>query len=61
MNTTRQYKGVEIIESCGYFYPAFNTNFESKDVEVVKREIDRVKEVLSLLNQNQLIALNLIS
>jgi hypothetical protein len=36
------YKGVDIIKSCGYFYPAVNGNVECKDIKEVRRWIREV-------------------
>ena len=39
MNTVATYKGVEIVESFGYFYPAFDGNIEYKNIKDLKRWI----------------------
>ncbi len=45
MEVVETYNGVNIIKSCNYYYPAFNGNFESKDVQEVKDYIDNCIEM----------------
>jgi hypothetical protein len=37
-----RYHGVNVLKSCGYFYPEVNTDIECKTIKEVKEWIERV-------------------